>query len=517
MLSRKTNRSVLAGLASVSVRRRAASPTVAAFSKPCLHQVVIVDGFDTPDPLPPVIARNIQAARSAHPAATHRLWNGHQLRAFLEQRFDRDVLAAFDALTPYSYKCDLARFCLLYELGGYYVDLGVRLTAAWTIPPGRRMAAFRDLPFITSSWSAMQTGLLWACPGQREFALAINMILGNVRARYYGNGPLHPTGPVLLGKAMLAARVERGWDEPDPQHVGACRLLTPGADTPNMAYVSPEGELIALRTKTVPGDVEHLGLTQGNNYNQLWRTRRAYGEREWNWEVDHAELPRSAPDDPTESLRLQPPPVLLQGAYEASWIARGASAGADRAVWVRSSQGGDGAIDGKPTRGPDPEVITPFVVVRGEDAIECGLDTSAGRAGSLTIREATSRHWSAHDPAIRIARGIRTRSGIALTGADRGLISFGPYATLFKGRYQLDVSFADVEGSAAGVVKVEICANAATHRLAAASTALATLAATGMLSLSFECVTDMRHVEFRVVARRRARAVLTGFSLVRLA
>ena len=525
------SRGLLAGLRSLAAlglsmrRERNEDPIRPDFADervPYIHQVIIIDGYDTPEQIPPPIARNAQAARSVYPAARYRLWNGHQLRSFLAERFDREVLAAFDTLAPYSYKCDLARFCLLYELGGIYVDLGVRLMAPWTIPAGCGVAAFRDVPFLTTSWTAMQTGLLWSLPRQREFALAIDLIVGNLRACYYGSGPLHPTGPALLGKAMLAAMADRGWDGQDPQYIGMCRALTPESETLNLSYVSPENSLIALRTKLVPGDLSHLGIAQGNNYNQLWRTRGAYGERMWRWQVaDPGETPPGAePAGPFRRLRLDPPCIMLEGAYEALLSLGDAPLAAGAIIRVRSRRGGDGAVDEEQavgTAATERPVPIAFVVDREEDELDCWIDVPAGHVVgpvSVTVREAPVRRWAFDDPRIRPSLGIFTERGIRIPGSARGLVSFGPYATLFRGRYLLEVAFDDITPSSAKL-EVEVCADLGDRPIGFVAVPASELARSGMISLTFVCETDARNVEFRVHAHRRARALVTRFTLRR--
>ena len=73
---------------------------------------------------------------------------GMERRAFIRYHLGVDALWAFDYLRPYSYKCDLARFCLLYVEGGIYIDLGVRLMNSWSIPIEYGIGAFRDVRWI---------------------------------------------------------------------------------------------------------------------------------------------------------------------------------------------------------------------------------------------------------------------------------------------------------------------------------------------------------------------------------
>src|SRR5262249_6494232 len=131
-----------------------------------IHQILIVEGYRLPTQLPPTIQMNIDSAKRIYSQAAHKVWCGTELRAFIRYHLGADVFWAFDYLLPNSYKCDFARFCLLYIEGGMYVDLGERLMNSWPNPVDYGIGAFRDVRFISPSWAAMQTGLLWSKPGR---------------------------------------------------------------------------------------------------------------------------------------------------------------------------------------------------------------------------------------------------------------------------------------------------------------------------------------------------------------
>lgn len=198
---------------------------------------------------------------------------------------------AYNTLTPYAFRCDLARYCLLYIYGGIYIDLGVRLINPWQIPITKEVAAFRDVPFITNSWTALQIGLLFSIPRQEEFKKAIDFIIENCRNKYYGKNPLYPTGPVVLGRAFIATMVAKGQSVvADNQHIGNCRCITPESPKLNMTYVSKEGTVVALRNKQAGGDLKHIGVSGSNNYNDIWRARQIYSEPTQIWDFKCHEL-----------------------------------------------------------------------------------------------------------------------------------------------------------------------------------------------------------------------------------
>ena len=75
--------------------------------------------------LPFQIKRNIESLIHFHPSHTHKIYSDEDLRCFINLRFDKEVIKAYDNLRPLAYKADLGRYCLLYENGGLYADLSV--------------------------------------------------------------------------------------------------------------------------------------------------------------------------------------------------------------------------------------------------------------------------------------------------------------------------------------------------------------------------------------------------------
>lgn len=237
--------------------------------------------------MPPIIAQNAAALRDVYPVAEYRLWDGNALREMLAANFEPEVVSAFETLQPYSYKCDLARFCILYLYGGLYVDLGIRCLNQLQPPRNIGVASFRDYDFLSPCWTANSTSVIWARPGRSEFRIAIEYIVENCRNRYYGNNPLYPTGPVLWGRSLITAKAERKQNvDADDQWVGVCRPMTPGQKQGNICFITPDHSLVAIRAKGTGGDLLHLGAAGTNNYNRFWHARKVYGENESRWMFD---------------------------------------------------------------------------------------------------------------------------------------------------------------------------------------------------------------------------------------
>lgn len=239
-----------------------------------IHQICIVEGYGLPAFLPESIGQNITSFRSIQTGYAHKLWTGEEIRDFLRREFDQKLLRSFDRLRPYSYKCDLARLCILYRFGGLYADLGMRLIHRYEPPTGMGFAAFRSLSFLTPSWTTMSNGIFFAEPGRRELLIALESVVRNCLAGHYGAGPLHPTGPVLFGRAIAMAMLERtALDGVDDQWIGEVRFAPDGSGTTH--HVAPGGTLISINTKA-GRSLGQMGLEGSNSYGEAWAKREIY-------------------------------------------------------------------------------------------------------------------------------------------------------------------------------------------------------------------------------------------------
>lgn len=139
---------------------------------------------------------SVSAIKQNNPRFKYHLFDDDDCREFIQTNFDASVLDAYDRLIPGAYKADLWRYCILYKLGGIYLDI--------------KYEPFNAFKFINLTekehWVLDRDGhgiynaLIAVKPGNAILKKAINQVVEHVRKRYYGNCALSPTGPILLSR-----------------------------------------------------------------------------------------------------------------------------------------------------------------------------------------------------------------------------------------------------------------------------------------------------------------------------
>ena len=232
-----------------------------------LASILITSAPNIPDPLPVVIRENIQSFKDVYPGIEHTLFDDRMIREFLSANFDGIVLHAYDELIPYAFKADLARYCILYKLGGVYADVSFMVLSPY-LPTDGKLAIFRDAG-TTSPW-AVANGFIAAPAGHKALAKAIEMVCDHVKRGYHGSSPLCPTGPTLFGKAIALTC------EPDELIIGEVLVRPQTSKAGYSLLCMAKTGLIAASRKGSVATIETLGIADGNNYAELWETRRVY-------------------------------------------------------------------------------------------------------------------------------------------------------------------------------------------------------------------------------------------------
>jgi len=150
--------------------------------------------------LPNKMNERVELLKKNNPKFEYFLFDDNDCLNFIKEHFDKDVVFAYENLIPGAYKADLWRCCILYIYGGIYLDIKLLCINNFRLIELTEKNHFvKDrLPPI-SIYNA-----LMACEKGHPFLLmAIKQIVENVKNKYYGNSPLCPTGPNMLGNLIL--------------------------------------------------------------------------------------------------------------------------------------------------------------------------------------------------------------------------------------------------------------------------------------------------------------------------
>lgn len=236
-----------------------------------LFQVLITDQAPEALTVTDAFKRNIESLKSTYPDAEYRCYGNDELLDFLAEKFPETVLQTYRALAPYAFKADLARYCLLFVYGGLYSDLSYLHLRPIEPDAQCEMVVFRDIPGHVS-W-AVSNAIIYAQPNSPILERAIARVVEHFRTGYYGYSALDPTGPYMLGRVLAETADWTGIRFGDSQ-----LLNVDGTGRHNAVKVMPTGEIVAIRNKTINGQITDLVVSGGNDYIALWREKRIWGE-----------------------------------------------------------------------------------------------------------------------------------------------------------------------------------------------------------------------------------------------
>ncbi len=135
-----------------------------------------------------------------NPEYTVHMYSDHDARAFLIKHFNNDVVCAFDALIPGSFKADLWRYCVLYERGGVYVDHKVKFRGSLRDVIG----ADDEMVFpLDADKKHVQIGFMAFIPKHPFLKYVIDKTVENIKKEMIGLRDLDITGPIHFARCCM--------------------------------------------------------------------------------------------------------------------------------------------------------------------------------------------------------------------------------------------------------------------------------------------------------------------------
>ena len=186
-------------------------------------------------------------------------------RDFIKNNFESEILLTYDKLIPGVYKADLFRYCILYKNGGIYSDL----TQRFTIPFNKLIDLEKDNLYLVKdiehykingdgSSKGIQISFMASRPGNEIFLKAVKQIVKNVNDKFYGDNPLHPTGPTLFYNIL---QDYKGDYKVELKETGKNKIVNSNGETVIISKINNHQSVI---------------LRNRDHYTTLWRNRRIY-------------------------------------------------------------------------------------------------------------------------------------------------------------------------------------------------------------------------------------------------
>lgn len=148
--------------------------------------------------LPPKMAASVEQLKRENPEFTYYFYDNAKRREYISDNFDNDIVKTYDALIPGAFRADLWRYCILYKMGGIYMDIKLcTINEFKLINLTNKEYFIRD---IEPSGSGVLNGFMVCKQGNDKMLKCIEQIKENVKNKYYGTSQLEPTGPMLLVK-----------------------------------------------------------------------------------------------------------------------------------------------------------------------------------------------------------------------------------------------------------------------------------------------------------------------------
>ncbi len=138
---------------------------------------------------------SVQSLIDYNPEYDYHFFNDIDCREFIKNTYDEIILESYDRLYPCAYKADLFRYLLIYKYGGIYIDNKylVRISFNNIIESDFINIYCKDI-----HQKLLFNSLLISIPNDVNYKLVIDKIIDNVENNFYGECPLHPTGPRLF-------------------------------------------------------------------------------------------------------------------------------------------------------------------------------------------------------------------------------------------------------------------------------------------------------------------------------
>jgi hypothetical protein len=156
--------------------------------------------------MPKSVAKSIKILKQQNPEFEHHLYDEKECRKFIADNFPSNVVEAYDCIIPKAIKADLWRYCLMYKLGGVYID------SKYTGMHGFKFIYLTDKEYfgrdVHRTLGGIYNGFFICKPGNTKLLSCVNQLVENCKKRYYGSYD-SCIGPAMVGRFFSADEYKR--------------------------------------------------------------------------------------------------------------------------------------------------------------------------------------------------------------------------------------------------------------------------------------------------------------------
>ena len=236
---------------------------------------------DRNEPVPKLFEESVSTVKKNLIHTNHRIYIKEDLEKIIYENFPEEVFKSFKKLNPYSYKKDLAVYCLGYLFGGWFIDISIKIKLCFDIGQLTEIdfLSFRDYGqgalHPRSLNYPLTSGLFYTKPNSKIMSKAIDLIVENCKNEFYGSTSSCPTGPSILGRAHSNFGTKRN------QLIGFFLPLTPDFEQKNRSFILPSGHIFASNkdswfSSAKAGDLKEFGAKGTNNHLTMYSEKNIY-------------------------------------------------------------------------------------------------------------------------------------------------------------------------------------------------------------------------------------------------
>ena len=156
--------------------------------------------------MPKAVRKSVKTLKQQNPEFEHHLYDEKECRKFIEVHFPPNIVDAYDRIIPHAVKSDLWRYCIMYKLGGVYID------SKYAGIHGFKFIYLTDKEYfcrdIHNTLGGVYNAIFICKPGNAKMLSCINQLVENCNNNYYGSFN-SCIGPMMVSRFFSADEYKR--------------------------------------------------------------------------------------------------------------------------------------------------------------------------------------------------------------------------------------------------------------------------------------------------------------------